>query len=70
MERQMTREELREEATMTVEWEYTSMIDRPLFVHAYITGAEPREERICELEKENTELKNLKDVATLDKEGE
>ena len=36
----MTREELRKEATMTVEWECTPMIDRPLFVHAYITGAE------------------------------
>lgn len=46
----MTREELRKEATMTVEWECTPMIDRPLFVHAYITGAEPREKRIAELE--------------------
>ena len=53
----MTREELRKEATMTVEWECTPMIDRPLFVHAYITGAEPREKRIAELEKENAELK-------------
>ena len=46
----MTKEELRKEATMTVEWECTPMIDRPLFVHAYITGAEPREKRIAELE--------------------
>ena len=53
----MTREELRKEATMTVEWECTLMIDRPLFVHTYITGAEPREKRIAELEKENAELK-------------
>ena len=53
----MTREELRKEATMTVEWECTPMIDRPLFVHAYITGAEPKEKRIAELEKENAELK-------------
>ena len=52
----MTKEELRKEATMTVEWECTPMIDRPLFVHAYITGAEPREKRIAELEKENAEL--------------
>ena len=52
----MTREELRKEATMTVEWECTPMIDRPLFVHAYITGAEPREKRIAELEKEIAEL--------------
>lgn len=48
----MTREELRKEATMTVEWECTPMINRPLFVHAYITGAEPREKRIAELEKQ------------------
>ena len=53
----MTKEELRKEATTTVEWECTPMIDRPLFVHAYITGAEPREKRIAELEKENAELK-------------
>lgn len=46
----MTKEELRKEATMTVEWECTPIIDRPLFVHAYITGAEPREKRITELE--------------------
>ena len=55
----MTREELRKEATMTVEWECTPMIDRPLFVHAYITGAEPREKRMAELEKENAELRYL-----------
>ena len=55
----MTREELRKEATMTVEWECTPIIDRPLFVHAYITGAEPREKRITELEKENVELRYL-----------
>ena len=53
----MTKEELRKEATMTVEWECTPIIDRPLFVHAYITGAEPREKRITELEKENACLK-------------
>ena len=53
----MTKEELRKEATFTVEWESTTMIDRPLFVHGYITGAEPREKRIAELEKENAELK-------------
>ena len=46
----MTREELRKEATTTVEWECTPMIERPIFVHAYITGAEPREKRIAELE--------------------
>lgn len=54
----MTKEELRKEATFTVEWESTTMIDRPLFVHGYITGAEPREKRIAELENENAELKS------------
>lgn len=39
----MTKEEIRKEATA--------------FVRAYITGAEPREKRIAELEKENAELK-------------
>ena len=46
----MTEEELREEATSTVEWESVPMIDRPLFVYAYVKGAEPREKRIEELE--------------------
>lgn len=53
----MTEKELRKEATSTVEWENTPMIDRPLFVHAYITSAKPREKRIEQLEKENAELK-------------
>lgn len=53
----MTKEELRKEATTTVEWECTPMIDRPIFINGYITSAEPREKRIAELEKENAELK-------------
>ena len=57
----MTKDELRKEATFTIEWESTPMIDRPLFVHAYITGALPREKRIEELEKENAELKRRLD---------
>ena len=57
----MTKKELEKEATSTIEWESTSMIDRPLFVHAYITGAEPREKRIKELEKEIAELKGEAD---------
>lgn len=52
----MTREELEKEATSTIEWESTPMIDRPLFVHAYITGAEPREKRIEELEDERVDF--------------
>lgn len=45
----MTEEELRKEATSTLEWECAPMIDRPFFVHAYIRGALPRERRIEEL---------------------
>lgn len=58
----MTEEELRKEATSTVEWENTPMIDRPLFVHAYITSAKPREKQIEQLEKENAELEKLEDT--------
>lgn len=43
-------EELRKEATTTVQWECTPMIDRPTFINGYITGAEPREKRIEDLE--------------------
>ena len=53
----MTEEDLRKQANSTIEWENTSVLDRPLFVHAYITGAKSRENRIEELEKENAELK-------------
>ena len=52
----MTIEELREEATSTVEWESTPMIDRPLFVWAYTKGAEPREKRIAEAKAIKEEL--------------
>lgn len=44
-------EELRKEATTTVQWECTPMIDRPTFINGYITGAEPREKRVAELEE-------------------
>ena len=53
------KKELRKQAVSTVEWENTSVLDRPLFVHAYITGAKLRENRIEELEKENAELRNI-----------
>lgn len=52
----MNEEELRKEATSTVEWESTPMINRPLFVHAYITGAKPREDQI---EKMKSLLKEI-----------
>lgn len=53
----MTEKDLRKQATSTVEWENTPVLDRPLFVHAYITGAKSSESRIEELEKENTQLR-------------
>ena len=58
----MTKEELRKEATTTVQWKCTPMIDRTTFVNGYITGAEPREKRIAKLEQklEQTE-KDLAD---------
>lgn len=52
----MTEEELRKEATSTVEWECTPILDRPLFVHAYITGAKSREKQI---EKMKSLLKEI-----------
>jgi len=42
----MTEESLRKEATNTIQWKCTSMIDRPIFVNGYITGALPREESL------------------------
>ena len=59
----MTEEELREEATSTVEWESVPMIDRPLFVFAYVKGALTREKRIEELEKEINDNDDLATVA-------
>lgn len=53
----MTEEELRKEATSTIEWENVPMIDRPLFVHGYITGAKPREKQIQEKDKQLTKAK-------------
>ena len=64
----MTREELRKEATMTVEWECTPMINRPLFVYAYIAGAEPREKRITELEAQIEQNKIDLAIAEHDRE--
>ena len=55
----MNKEELRKEATTTIEWKSTPMIDRPTFINGYITGAEPREKRIAELEKEREIIKNV-----------
>ena len=53
----MTEEELRKQATSTVEWENTPLLDRPQFVHAYIVGVKSAEIRIEKLEKENAKLK-------------
>lgn len=53
----MIEEELRKEATTTVEWECTPMIDRPTFVNGYVTGSKPREQRIAELEAKIEKMK-------------
>jgi hypothetical protein len=53
----MTEEEFRKEATTTVQWECTPMIDRPTFINGYITGAEPREKQIIELEAQIEKMK-------------
>ena len=55
----MTREELRKEATMTVEWECTPMIDRPTFVNGYVTGSKSREQRIADLETQLDQLQRI-----------
>lgn len=47
----MNEEELRKEATTTVEWESTPMIDRPTFINGYIVGTKPREKQIAELKE-------------------
>jgi len=57
----MTKEELRKEATATIGWECTPMIDRPTFINGYITGAESREKHIAELEKACNETQELLD---------
>ena len=59
--RKMNEEELRIEATTTVEWECTPMIDRPTFINGYITSAKPREKRIAELEAQIEKMKCCKD---------
>lgn len=55
----MIEDELRKEATTTVQWEYTPMIYRPTFVNGYITGSKPREERIEELEVQIEQLQRI-----------
>ena len=52
-------EELRKEATTTVQWECTPMIDRHTFMNGYITEAESREKRIIELEQQIEKMKNV-----------
>lgn len=55
----MGEEELRKEATTTVEWECTPMIDRPTFVNGYVTGSKPREQRIADLETQLDQLQRI-----------
>ena len=74
----MTKEELKKEAEEWLnKWELCNKCDHkvqciednamcPQVVErAYLAGAEPREKQIADLEKENADLKGLKDVATL-----
>jgi hypothetical protein len=58
MMKEELRERLRKESTYTVQWEHTQMINRPSFVNGYITGAEPREKRIKDLEAQLEKMKN------------
>ena len=41
-------DELIREATETVEWESTPMIDRPIFVHGYVVGAHRNDDKLSE----------------------
>ena len=49
----MSDEELIKEATETPEWEVISLIDRPLFVRGYITGAKAK---LSELDSQYKDL--------------
>lgn len=60
----MNEEELRKEATATVEWECTPMIDRPTFINGYIVGAKPREKQIAKLKEENIYYKDIIETNT------
>jgi len=56
----MTKEELEQEANEYADWFWgASPSMMKALANAYIKGAEPREKRIAELEKENVELKTL-----------
>jgi len=70
----MTEEELKQEAEensfrYTLDKPWACEVERKQimahFEKGYLAGVKPREKRIAELEKENAELKGLKDVATL-----
>jgi trans-2-enoyl-CoA reductase len=60
----MTKEELKKEAEKWLCNNLHSASEED-FIKAMVEFAEPREKRIAELEKENAELRNLKDVADL-----
>jgi hypothetical protein len=59
----MTKEELKQEAEENSKIVYGYINDA--YGLGHIESAEPREKRIAELEKENVELKGIKNVATL-----
>ena len=76
--RELMTEELKQEAEEWLnKWELCNKCEnkvdcisnfsycKKVVLQAYLASAEPREKRIAELEKENAELKSLKDVADL-----
>ena len=61
----MTKEELEKEATeYALEWGDKTDGTYACCRDGYLAGAEPREKRIAELEKENAELKSIADFQT------
>lgn len=61
----MTKEELKQEAEEYISsnckrWEFDGLTVDDIVSEVYLAGAEPRENQIAELEKENAELKPFK----------
>lgn len=55
----MSDDELIKEATGTLEWEVIPLIDRPLFVRGYITGAKAK---LSELDNQYKNLCKAKEI--------
>ena len=64
----MTKEELKQKAEEEARKHWLAYpLKQEIFKQAYLAGAEPREKRIAELEKENAELKDYR-LTTLAKQ--